>query len=461
MKLRKHQLESVKLYRDSPIVFDMSDPGTGKTLVALTAREERKLPALVVCPKSIQEAAWAADIHKFYPRTSYTILTADNRWIGWKVEDPKLTIINTDGVKWLMKFPSKELVKRFRGGMLFVDESSKFKNPHSDRSKALIELSRLFPFKACMSGTPSPKSILDIWSQAFILDGGKRLGWSYYKFRSDVCKPTRVGRAPTAVAWSDKEGAELAVSGLLRDITIRHKLEDVEELPANVMRTIDVELPPALMKQYLRLQAECLLRLEDGEVDAVNAAVLAGKLLQLASGAVYGTAGEILKIDLTRTELVLDLVEESAHNLVFFQWHHQRDALLAEAKKRKRWVKVIDGDTPMKDRGKIVDDFQAGRIDDIFAHPQSAAHGLTLTMAARSIWASPTYDLEMFDQGWRRIYRIGQDKKTETLILIAKGTIEPHVADVLTGRRKRMYSLMELLTDSTRKPARTTIKRSR
>jgi SNF2 family DNA or RNA helicase len=431
----------------------MSDPGTGKTLVALTAREERKRRLLVVCPKSIQEAAWAHDIEKFYPKTSYAILTAEDRWRGWEeTMGADITIVNTDGVKWLMKHPMKELTKRWRGEMLVIDESSKFKNPNSDRSKALLQLSKIFSVKVCLSGTPTPKTILDIWHQAFLLDGGKRLGWSYYKFRSDVCYPERVGRAPTAVAWRDREGAELAVSGLLRDITVRHKLEDVVELPPRIVRSIDIKLPEAQMKQYKKLETEALLQLEEGEVDAVNAAVLTAKLLQLASGAVYGTRGEILRVDGTRTELAMDLAEECPHSVIFFQWKHQRDQLLEEAKKRKRLVKVIDGETPMKDRGQIVKDFQAGLIDDILAHPASAGHGLTLTAATRSIWVSPTYDLELFDQGSRRIYRIGQNKKTENIILVAKDTIEPHVADVLAGKARRMTNLTELLKWSGRSP---------
>jgi SNF2 family DNA or RNA helicase len=84
----------------------------------------------------------------------------------------------------------------------------------------------------------------------------------------------------------------------------------------------------------------------------------------------------------------------------------------------------------------------------MFAHPQSAAHGLTLVKGTTTIWASPTYNLEHFVQGNKRIYRAGQTEKTETLVVLAEGTIDEKAYKALTEKGRRMDSLLEELAEA-------------
>jgi SNF2 family DNA or RNA helicase len=177
---------------------------------------------------------------------------------------------------------------------------------------------------------------------------------------------------------------------------------------------------------------------------AINAAAVATKLLQVASGAVYDGMGGYQVIDTARYEMILDLVEQRKHSLVFFLWKHQRDALLKEAEKRGISFAVIDGNTSDRDRDEIIQGYQAGVYQTIFAHPKSAAHGLTLTKGTATIWASPTYDLEIFKQGSKRQHRLGQTQKTETIVLLAKDTIEQRVYDLMLGKDARMTNLLDL-----------------
>lgn len=83
----------------------------------------------------------------------------------------------------------------------------------------------------------------------------------------------------------------------------------------------------------------------------------------------------------------------------------------------------------------------------LFAHPQSAAHGLTLTKGTTTIWASPTYNLEHFQQGNRRIYRAGQTQKTETVVILAEDTCEQKVYDALMNKNVRMDTLLDLMKE--------------
>ena len=235
--------------------------------------------------------------------------------------------------------------------------------------------------------------------------------------------------------------------GLLSDIVIRHKFEDCVDIPANHRYTIGYDLTAKQRKAYDQMELTQMLWLKGKEpsVIAVNAAVVANKLLQVASGAVYGAAPDPVIVDTGRYELVLDLVEERKHSLVFFLWKHQRDAMVAEAEKRGIEFCVIDGSVSEQERDRLVTAYQAGRYQVMFAHPRSAAHGLTLTRGTTTIWASPTYDLELFEQGSKRQHRIGQKNKTEVITILAKDTQDERVYhEILVPKQNRMTNLLDL-----------------
>lgn len=147
-----------------------------------------------------------------------------------------------------------------------------------------------------------------------------------------------------------------------------------------------------------------------------------------------------------RYNLVIDLVEQREASLVAFMFTHQRDALIAEAKKRGLRYGLIDGSVPGNERSTVVDRFQAGHLDVIFAHPASAGHGLTLTRANAVIWASPTDNAEHWTQFNARIYRAGQTKRTEVIKIIARDTIEEKAFDNLTRKLTNQEALLEMLT---------------
>ena len=185
-----------------------------------------------------------------------------------------------------------------------------------------------------------------------------------------------------------------------------------------------------------------LLELNRTTITAVNAATVAGKLLQIASGAVYNDNAGYSLIASQRYELILDLVKEREHSIVFFNWAHQRDELVKEAEKRGISFAVYDGTTSDKDRTAIVEGYQKGEYRVLFAHPKSAGHGLTLTKGTACIWASPTYNLEHFLQGIKREYRIGQTQKTETIVIVAEGTIDEAVWQALQDKNMKLVELL-------------------
>ncbi|MGR5253613.1 SNF2-related protein [Vibrio astriarenae] len=436
-----HQQEFSDFWAEREKVLNLSGCGTGKTLACIhTVREHwPDARVLVIAPLSILRTAWGNDLNFgwydvtwdiAYSRNREKVMTSDKQWV----------ITNHDAVKAIMK---NDWHKEF--DVLIVDEADAFRNRTTQRSKALCYITDHFDKISLMTGTPTPKTVLDIWHLAFQVDRGERLGRNFFEFRSQVCTPQPIPGVVGAMRWDDKVGANDMVMSMLHDITHRVTLDEVAELPDISVREISIELPRKLRRAYDELKRESLLELESGAVlNSIHAGARVSKLLQLVSGAIYDGTGEYHDVHTERTELVMELVEETDAALVAFNWTHQRDALVKSAAKRGLEYAVIDGSTPVGEREQIVMDFQAGKLRVLFAHPQSAGHGITLTRANRVIWASPNYRADLYEQFNHRIYRHGQSRKTEIIHIAASDTAEVDVYTKLTDKKMRMDDLLHL-----------------
>lgn len=434
-----HQVSTVDFLKTNDNVLITSDPGTGKTrcIIEYIRHNKHLGRALVFAPKSILEPSWLQDIRKFAPELTAVVALANNRKAAFESQ-ADVVLTNHDAVKWVET--NDFLVDGFH--LVVCDESTAYKNPTSQRSKSMLQLADKIPKKVLMSGTPNPNGIIDLWHQMRILDGGQRLGKSYWAFRGATHTPiTRMG----FTTWEEKEGIQDAVYGLIADCNIRYRLEDCLDIPENFTTEIKIDLSPTHRQAYEMMRTRAILDMKQGTVTAINAASLTTKLLQIAAGVVYGK-DESFNLDNDRYELILDLIEARDQCVVAFNWGHQKEALIAEAKRRKIDYAVIDGETALHLRTKAVDDFQSGKIRVVFAHPASAGHGLTLTKGTTTIWASPTYNAEHYMQFNRRIYRAGQTQRTETIHISANNTLDEAAYAKLTGKIDKMTNLLELLT---------------
>lgn len=436
----KHQKQSIKLLDKNKRFFDMSEPGTGKTRVEIddfTARRAKNAPpAIVLATRSTLESAWADDFTTFSPNLTLSVAYANNRIEAFETP-ADVYITNHDAVNWLVKQP-KSFWKRFEGGSLIVDESTAFKHHTSQRSKNLNKIKKYFDVRRMMSGLADPNGVLDLWHQFYLLDDGKRLGQSFFAFRSATCVPEQIWPMSNMVKWHEKEDIAQLVAALIKDISVKHLLEECVDMPPNVEYTRSMDLNAKHRRHYGEMETDMVTEAKNRVLTAVNKAVLRIKLLQIASGAVYNN-GETsyTTFDTGRYELVQDLAQEVPHSVVFFQWNHQREELVAEARKRGIRYAIYDGSVNDKERAAVTKAFQAGELDQILAHPKSAAHGLTWVKGTRTIWASPTDNLEWFKQGMRRIYRIGQTQKTETITVLAKNTYDEIAYERLSGKKVR------------------------
>ena len=438
----EHQTKTTDFILSKPGVLITSDPGTGKTRSVIDAYAKRRSGRmLVLAPLSILEASWADDIRKFQPSISHSVAFAKNRLKAFN-SDSDIVITNHDAVKWIAKNPA--VLDGF--DTICIDEFTAFKNKDSQRSKAMAKVANHFEYRIAMSGTPNSNTILDIWHPTFLIDDGERLGVRFYSFRSAVCQPQFNGFANV---WVDRPDAQEIVASALFDINIRFSLEECIDMPQQVVSTRYVTLNDKTMAAYSTLAEDSVLYTPQGTINAVHAGAKVKKLLQLCTGAVYDEHGNAQGIHAERYDLVMQLVQERKHCLVAFNWQHERNHLVELAEKQSIKYGVIDGSTPANKRKEIVDRMQAGQLQVVFAHPQSAGHGLTMTKATTVIWASPTYNAEHYQQFNRRIYRAGQTQRTEVIRIAAERTWEPDVYEKLETKLSRMDELLGILNQTT------------
>jgi SNF2 family DNA or RNA helicase len=392
--------------------------------------------------------AWGADFERFAPRLTVSYADAENREEAQRM-GTDVVVMNIDGVKWFTeKRFEKERTKILKDfDHLAIDEYTAYKHPTSQRSKAIARIRKHFTHRRAMSGTPNPNTVMELWHPSLLLDDGKRLGMSYYQLRSHLQAPTQIGPSANHLRWDDKPGANQVVHDLLSDITIRHAFEDVmTHVPPNHRDVKTFSLSARCKKAYDTMERDCLLAFESGAMaNAVHAAALRTKLLQIASGAVYSGEEQYQLIDPQRYELIADLVDERDHSVVFFNWKHQRDYLAKEFEKRGFSFAIIDGNVKDSERDAIVNRYQAGQYQTLLLHPRTGAHGLTLTRGDTTIVSSPFYEADLLKQAIHRIYRGDQDKATNTILVQAKGTVEEKVYARLDDKYGRIIDLLDLM----------------
>lgn len=454
MKPYAHQIATADFARATPRMHNWSDPGTGKTRAHLDAFDQRAghKRMLVLAPLSILETAWANDAATFTPNLRLSVAYAKNRAKAF-ADNSDIVVTNHDAVKWIVAQVKRDRQFLSDFDEVVVDEATAFKNlagrGGADRARALADIRHHFDHRRMLTGTPASNSILDVWAMGYICDDGQRLGDSYYAYRNSVTTPVQVGPSANMIQWKEKPGSIDIVTKLLSDITIRFRKDDCVDIPPNHQFYVHTTLNNQTRQRYDEMVRDSLLELESGAViSAIHAGARAQKLRQICTGAVYDGEHLVHDFHADRYGLVLDLVMERPWPcLVAYNWRHECTAMQQRARNLGVSHGVLSGDTPIDERVALVRKFQAGELRVLFAHPQTASHGLTLTAGRTTIWASPTDNAERFLQFNARIDRNGQQHPTETIMIAARDTSEERIYELLRGKVDRVANLLQLILD--------------
>ena len=432
------------------------DMGLGKTVITLTAVCDlifnRFLVSrcLVIAPKKVAEDTWTREQDKWDHLKLLRIrpvLGSKDKRIRALNSPGNVFVVNRENVPWLVDFYRND----WPFDMVVIDESSSFKNHRAKRFKSLKNIRRHIKRLVELTGTPSPNGLTDLWAQMYLLDQGKRLGRTITEYRNNYFIPAS-RNATTIFSYEPRPGAEERIRDLIRDICISLSAKDYLSLPERIDNVRYIQLDSRARRAYEEMERERILELPDGILDAGSAAVLSGKLLQLANGAIYHTTNtvadgeivqnrEVAEIHDCKVEGFMELLEElnGKHALVFYNFQHDLDRLNRALAKTKLTVRELRDP-------KDITDWNAGAIDILLAHPASVAYGLNLQEGGSDVvWFGLNWNLELYQQANARLHRQGQEHTVYVHHLLAAGTVDEDVMAALQKKGDCQAALLEAL----------------
>lgn len=393
-------------------------------------------PVLVIAPKRVAENTWSKEADKWehlqHLRVSKIMGTERQRLTALGAP-ADLYVINRENVVWLVD----TLQNRWPFPIVVIDELSSFKSAQAKRWKALRRVRGRIRRIIGLTGTPRPNGLEDLWPEVYLLDQGERLGRTLSAFRARYLVPDKMN-GHIVYSYRPKEGAEADVYDRLADVCMSIKKEDVLSLPGQIYEDIELEAPPALLKQYKQFERDKVLECldEEGEIVAGSAAALTNKLLQFANGAIYDMDGGVHELHDIKLDALEELLEEAGGDpvLVLYAYKHDRDRI-------SQRIKCRELDTPQD-----MDDWNAGKIPVALAHPASIGHGLNLQDGGHIIvWYGLTWSLELYQQANERLNRPGQKNVCRVYHLILKGTHDTRVLQALKNKDEGQAAAIEAL----------------
>ena len=440
MKYKPHEYQSyaTEFILSHPISAVFLEMGLGKSVITLSAIFDLCLDSFLVCkvlviaPLRVARDTWPAEINKWdhLKGLSYSVAVGtEKERIDALKKQSTLYIINRENVDWLVH---KSGIP-FQFDMVVIDELSSFKSYGAKRFKSLLKVRPSVKRIVGLTGTPSSNGLMDLWAEFRILDLGQRLGRYISHYRNTYFKPDK-RNAQIIFSYKPLPGAEEEIYKQISDITISMKSTDYLTMPEFVSNEVFVTLSDKEWKVYSDFKEEMVANLGDEEIDAVNAAVLSGKLLQMANGAVYDSENKAHVIHDKKLDALEDLIEGANGKPVLVAYWYKHDL---ERIKERFPVRQIQS-------SKDIEDWNDGKIPIAVIHPASAGHGLNLQSGGSTlIWFGLTWSLELYQQTNARLYRQGQKDTVIVHHIITKNTIDEDVLLALTKKEKTQDALID------------------
>ncbi|MBO5570563.1 MAG: DEAD/DEAH box helicase family protein [Clostridia bacterium] len=436
--LHEYQKYCIDYIKAHPITALFLDCGLGKTIISLTAIRDLILDELVVsrvlviAPLRVT-AVWKSEIERWdHLRDldiSIVVGTLKER-IAAINANALIYVINRENVKWLVEYYEKNRL-RWDFDMVVIDELSSFKNYQSQRFKYLRKIRPYVRRWVGLTGTPTSNGLMDLWAEIGILDGGERLGRFIGRYRDSYFKPGSMNPSTGVVfSYEPRPGAEEQIYDRISDITISMKALDYLDMPECVYVNHEVEMSVPERKLYDQLKTDLIIPLENGDIDAANAASLSNKLLQMSNGAVYDEEKVPRVIHSRKLEMLEDLLEAANGQpvLIAYWFKHDRTRIiehLTAAGYEPRDIRSSDDIT----------DWNNGSISVALIHPASAGHGLNIQEGGHIlIWFGLTWSLELYQQTNARLWRQGQSNTVTIHHIVCKDTVDVDVLAALASK---------------------------
>ena len=427
----------------------MWDMGTGKTLTCILAIKKLGIPVLVLAPMNAALITWPDELTKWAPELTYVVLHGKNKEHRARTaHNYDVTILNLDGLIWFYDMVDKRILK-LRKFFVIWDEASMLKDFTTKRWQIMAEAMPIYsPYRVCLSGTPIPNKMYDLWAQYYLLDEGKRLGRSYYSFRDRyfdyIGKPV--------YRTTIKPGADEVIMDRIADITDVMDESDNDELPEVVHNDVRLELTPKLRKLYEEYEEEFMLEFPEGVASANSSAVLKSKLRQFSQGAVYlerpegvprGTPKEYRVLHDIKVKALKSMVDTACGNPILAPIQFRFEKAMID-KEMGYTVPIISGATPAKELQRCVREWNEGKIPLLLVHPRSVAFSLNLQFGGHTIvWVALPWEMDLYEQLPRRLRRRGQTNRVIIHRFVFKNSIDEIVAEALRVKNLTQQKLFK------------------
>lgn len=433
-----YQTYATDFILDNSIAAIFLEMGLGKSIITLTAILDLCLDSfevgkvLVIAPLRVARDTWPAEINKWEHLKGLDFEVA----IGTEAErisalkrPASIYLINRENVDWLVNKSNLP----FDYDMVVIDELSSFKSHTSKRFKSLLKVRPKVKRIVGLTGTPSSNGLMDLWAEFRILDMGKRLGRYITHYRNSFFEPDKRNQH-MIFSYKPIIGADKAIYNLISDITISMKSVDYLKMPECIINEVPVYMSPNEQDLYDNFREDMVIKLKEEEIDAVNAAVLSGKLLQMANGAVYDEEKKAHYIHDRKLDVLEDLIEGANGKPVLIAYWYNHDLERIKNRFKIREIKT----------SKDIKEWNEGLIPVAVIHPASAGHGLNLQSGGSTIiWFGLTWSLELYQQTNARLWRQGQNEPVVIHHIITKGTIDEDVMEAIKRKEKTQSNLID------------------
>ncbi|WP_228993163.1 DEAD/DEAH box helicase [Streptomyces sp. DH8] len=409
------------------------DMGLGKTitLIALHLRRAHPSPTLVVCPASLL-GNWHREINRFAPGVPVRRFHGTDRTLS----DPDGGfVLTTYGT---MRSSAAELARQ-SWGLVVADEAQHVKNPHSSTAKALRTIPA--PARVALTGTPVENNLSELWALLDWTTPG--LLGPLKAFRARHARI--VENTDTAAGLGNEEAVE-RLSRLVRPFLLRRRKSDPGIAPELPPKT-ETDHPVSLTREQATLY-EAAVRETMGRIEAAEGIARRGLVMKLLTSLkqicnhpaqylkeeptrLVGRSGKLALLD----ELLDTILAEDGSVLIFTQYVSMARLLSAHLASRAIPSQLLHGGTPVAERERMVDRFQSAEVPVFLLSLKAAGTGLNLTRAAHVVHFDRWWNPAVEEQATDRAYRIGQTQPVQVHRIIAEGTVEDRIGELLESKR--------------------------
>ena len=413
------------------------DCGLGKTITTLTAINELMYDSfeiskvLIIAPLRVAQSTWKEEIEKWNHLNllRYSIAVGDEKErLKALKQNSDIYIINRENVDWLVTKSGID----FNFDMLVIDELSSFKSHTSKRFKSLLKIRPYFERVVGLTGTPSSNGLMDLWAEFRVLDLGERLGRYITHYRNEYFLPDKRNGA-VIFSYKPQPNAEERIYRRLADMTISMKSTEYLKMPELILNELEINLDEKDQMKYKKFKKEMVMTIQEKEIDAINAASLSNKLIQLANGSIYDDDKKFYEIHNKKLDKLEEIIESANGKPVLVAYWFKADKERIEKRFKGREIQTADD----------IKQWNMGMINLALIHPASAGHGLNLQSGGSTlVWFSLTWSLELYQQTNARLYRQGQKDTVVIHHLITKNTIDEDIMKSLKRKDKTQEALM-------------------